>query len=299
MIMSISFFSILLFIILQFHHLDGLSPPEPKTPSVSVSNIFNLSRRDALWKLPLGATLTYTYGKLIYNALSVQDISYPPAHEERVQSTILRTLLEAPTSDKKLRVLEVGIGTDCRVLRRGLYNKAFEKLAEKGIQQVQLTGVDLKLPKEKIILEAQQRASVDNLQLDLNIIENSISSRLPYLNESFDAIVCCLTLCSVDDQIAALQEMKRLLRPDGGTLGYVEHVAVNEDEPYRFLEWQQKTLDPLQQALADNCHLHRYTERTISEVFDDTCFLHQERFLIGSMWPVSSQCCGVIQRRTM
>jgi len=296
-IMGLSLFTLFSSLLL-FHCSDGLSTHDPDTSS-SDGNLFSLSRRDAIWKVPLGATLTYGYGKLVYNALSVQDISYPAAHEERVQSTIYRTLLEAPVSDKMLRVLEVGIGADCRVLRRGLYNKAFDQLAKNGIQQVELTGVDLKLPKERIVQEAQERASVDNLQLDLNVINNSITTRLSFPNDSFDAIICCLTLCSVDDQPAALQEMKRLLRPDGGTLGFVEHVAVNEDEPYRFLEWQQKTLDPLQQALADNCHLHRYTERTISDVFDDATFLQRERFLVDSMWPVSSQCCGVIQRTTI
>jgi hypothetical protein len=102
-----------------------------------------------------------------------------------------------------------------------------------------------------------------------------------------------------------LQEMKRLLRPDGGTLGYVEHVAVDEQESYKFLEGQQKILDPLQQAVAHNCHLHRYTEQAIDTTFGSQQSgephrsserLQNERFIVDSMWPVSCQCCGVIQR---
>jgi hypothetical protein len=94
--------------------------------------------------------------------------------------------------------------------------------------------------------------------------------------------------------------MKRLLRP-GGTLGYVEHVAVEPDEPYRFLEWQQEVLNPLQQAVADNCHLHRYTPEAIQSVFTsaDSSSLQQERFLVDNMWPVSCQCCGVIQKNAV
>eukprot|EP00957_Ditylum_brightwellii_P030283 2293379-Ditylum_brightwellii.AAC.1 len=65
--------------------------------------------------------------------------------------------------------------------------------------------------------------------------------------------------------------MNRVLNSNGGTFGYVEHVAVRVDDDsknddsrprwsYEFLERQQQTLDPLQQAVADNCHLHRNTD---------------------------------------
>jgi asparagine synthetase A len=98
--------------------------------------------------------------------------------------------------------------------------------------------------------------------------------------------------------------MKRLIRPDGGTLGYVEHVAVDEEESAKFLEAQQKILDPLQQAVAHNCHLHRYTEQAIDTTFgfqagaphNSSERLQHERFIVDSMWPVSCQCCGVVQR---
>jgi hypothetical protein len=82
----------------------------------------------------------------------------------------------------------------------------------------------------------------------------------------------------------------------------VEHVAVVPEEPYRFLEWQQAFLDPLQQKLADNCHLHRYTDDTIAKIFRQTdsglgVHLQHERFLVDDMWPASCQCSGVIQLR--
>jgi SAM-dependent methyltransferase len=40
---------------------------------------------------------------------------------------------------------------------------------------------------------------------------------------SFDAAVCCLVLCSIPDQSAALQELYSALRP-GGELRFLEHV---------------------------------------------------------------------------
>ena len=123
-----------------------------------------------------------------------------------------------------------------------------------------------------------------------------------YSNE--DAITCSLVLCSVSDQGSALKEIKRVLNHNGGTFGYVEHMAVNlennEEKGLSFLELQQRALDPLQQAVAHNCHLHRDTDNVISSAFGvdgsgSAKVLETERFLIEDMWPVSCQCSGVVK----
>ena len=67
-----------------------------------------------------------------------------------------------------------------------------------------------------------------------------------------------------------------------------------------FLELQQRVLDPLQQAVAHNCHLHRQTDAVISSAFgvdasEQATLLDTERFLCKEMWPVSLQCCGVVK----
>jgi ubiquinone/menaquinone biosynthesis C-methylase UbiE len=51
---------------------------------------------------------------------------------------------------------------------------------------------------------------------------------LPFEDDSFDAAVSTLVLCSVDDQPRALRELRRVLRP-GGRLLFMEHVR--SDEP--------------------------------------------------------------------
>jgi SAM-dependent methyltransferase len=286
--------------------------PTSETPQ-SRSGLFN---RRQLLKLPLGIAGTYGYGRLVYNALSVRDIKYPETHERRVEATIRRSLLAAVpanssiSSNRPLRVLEIGIGTECRLLRRGLYNPAFRDLVHenKGIEQIDLTGVDIDLPDNNIVTGTRRQldkiGADESPRINLEVTGGSITDGLSFADGYFDSIVCCLVLCSVTDQIRALQEMKRLLRPDGGTLGYVEHVAVDEQESYKFLEGQQKILDPLQQAVAHNCHLHRYTEKAIDTTFGSQSGephksserLQHERFIVDSMWPVSCQCCGVIQR---
>jgi len=290
-----------------------------------------LSRRGWLWKAPLGAVGTYAYGRLLYNALSVSGFEYPVAHEERVASTLTAALTATAAAASRsnnnyssttrtastttpLRVLEVGIGTEARLIRRGLYDAAIHQLAKAGGGRgVELTGLDLRPPNAKVEREAQaklrQLGEQEGVDIRLETVRGSITSsqELPFADGHFDAVVCCLTLCSVDDPVVAVGEIQRLLRPDGGTLGYVEHVAVNDGGDYEeensrhgFLAWQQTVLDPLQQRLADNCHLHRSTQNTIGSVFGvergTARVLQHERFYVDAMWPVSCQSCGVVQR---
>jgi hypothetical protein len=62
-------------------------------------------------------------------------------------------------------------------------------------------------------------------------------------------------LCSVPDVAHALLEVARVVRP-GGRVALVEHVLAEEPGALRL---QQRLFDPLQQLLADGCHLGRDT----------------------------------------
>ena len=267
-----------------------------------------LSRRD-YWKLSIGVAGGISYGKLVGDTLHriSQGIERPLAHEQRVEAAITLALAESAVSvksDQPFRILEVGIGSDCRLLRRGLYSNGLEQLESRKMARVEVIGVDLARPSDDVLRKARtalfEQRSDDSMQVELDIISGDVTTGLLYPAGYFDSVICCLTLCSVTDQEAALEEIKRLIRPTGGTLGYVEHVAVDPEEPYRFLEWQQEFFDPLQQRLADNCHLHRYTDDTIAKIFHTTdsgsgVRLQHERFLVNDMWPASCQCSGVIQ----
>jgi SAM-dependent methyltransferase len=70
-----------------------------------------------------------------------------------------------------------------------------------------------------------------------------------------------LVLCSVTDVTQTLKEIKRILRP-GGIYIFIEHVAAEDGT---FLRLVQTVLDPLQQVVADGCHLTRHTGESILE----------------------------------
>lgn len=74
----------------------------------------------------------------------------------------------------------------------------------------------------------------------------------------FDAVVCSLVLCSVDDPENVVGQLYSLLRP-GGQLRYLEHVA-GIGTRARLQKFADATLWP---RIAGNCHSHRHTEETI------------------------------------
>lgn len=84
---------------------------------------------------------------------------------------------------------------------------------------------------------------------------DAAAEHLPFPDESFDAVVGTLVLCSVKDLDESLREVFRVLRP-GGTFGFIEHVGA-VDRPAR-LRWQRR-IEPIWRKLAGNCHLTRST----------------------------------------
>ncbi len=77
---------------------------------------------------------------------------------------------------------------------------------------------------------------------------------LPFADASFDAVVICLTLCSVEDPAAVLAEVRRVLRL-GGRLHFLEHVLSPDAGIAR---WQRR-LTPIQRVIGVGCHLDRDT----------------------------------------
>ena len=131
------------------------------------------------------------------------------------------------------RVLEVGVGSG---LNLPLYTGAVREVI----------GVD---PSEPLLDMARRRVSQAVVPIDL---QRGSATDLPLESESVDTVVMTWTLCSIPDPLAALREMRRVLKP-GGTMLFVEHGLSPEPGVAR---WQHR-LTPLWRRLAGGCHLDR------------------------------------------
>ena len=85
---------------------------------------------------------------------------------------------------------------------------------------------------------------------------------LPVATDSIDTVVSTMVLCTVPDPEAALDEIRRVLRPDGRLL-FCEHVRSDSNRRSR---WQERLAGPWK-AFADGCRCNQETlgmiERTL------------------------------------
>lgn len=112
---------------------------------------------------------------------------------------------------------------------------------------------------EPLLRERALRRARQN-EVPIEVVDGRAES-LPAADDSFDHAVCCLVLCSVRDQGAALAELRRVLRP-GGSVYFYEHVAAH-DRRRRLQELLDRT--GLWPHLAAGCHLARDTAAALTE----------------------------------
>jgi ubiquinone/menaquinone biosynthesis C-methylase UbiE len=130
-------------------------------------------------------------------------------------------------------VVEIGFGTG--------HNLPFLPPATKSLQAVEPSKVSVKLAEKR---RAHSSVPVEIVGLD--------GQCLPIEDDTADSVLCTWSLCTIPDPVAAVAEMRRVLRP-GGTLHFVEHGRAPDESVRR---WQQR-LDGIQQRIGGGCHLGR------------------------------------------
>jgi len=130
-------------------------------------------------------------------------------------------------------VLEVGVGSG---LNLRFYSRAVDRVC----------GIDLS---PKLLRLAHTRTA--NTLVPVSLLQAS-AEHVPFAGATFDAIVMTWTLCSIASPLAALMEMRRVLKP-GGDLLFVEHGLSPE---IRIARWQHR-LTPCWKRIGGGCHLDR------------------------------------------
>jgi ubiquinone/menaquinone biosynthesis C-methylase UbiE len=154
----------------------------------------------------------------------------------------LRSFRERIIPEARGVVLEVGVGS-------GL-NLPFYMA-----QVAEVRAVD---PSHELLTMA--RSKVASLPFGVTFYEQS-SHPLPFPDNSVDTAVITWSLCSIPDPSAALREVRRVLKPGGGTLLFVEHGL----SPDRRVQTWQNRLTPAWRKLAGGCHLNRDVTGLISD----------------------------------
>lgn len=131
------------------------------------------------------------------------------------------------------RVLEIGFG--------GGLNVRHYPAAVTGIGAVEPSDLGWSLSERR---RARSKVPIERIGLDGQAVEAE--------DASYDGALCTFTLCTIPDPLAALAEVRRVVRP-GGRLHFLEH-GVSDDE--RIRRWQRR-LDPWQARLVGGCHLTR------------------------------------------
>ncbi|CAE5963564.1 unnamed protein product [Arabidopsis arenosa] len=164
---------------------------------------------------------------------------------------------EKEISDYKMKLFDNLVGKAEKVLEIGIGTGPNFKYYT-AIPNLSVIGVD---PNAKMENYARKSAAEAGLKSEDFTFIHALGESIPLEDASVDAVVGTLVLCSVTDVTGTLNEIKRILRP-GGIYIFIEHVAAEDGT---FLRLVQNVLDPLQQVVADGCHLTRRTGESILE----------------------------------
>jgi ubiquinone/menaquinone biosynthesis C-methylase UbiE len=165
--------------------------------------------------------------------------------------------LFARVFDRLSQVLERELGEHRAELVAGLSGQVLEVGAGNGINfrrypssVDQVTALE---PEPYLRARAEQAAASAPVPVS---VRAGVADELEFEDQAFDAAVVCLVLCTVPNQVAALDELRRVVKP-GGELRFLEHVRSERAGKARVqVAFDSARVWP---TLAGGCHCSRDT----------------------------------------
>ena len=132
-------------------------------------------------------------------------------------------------------------------------------------------------------LRAKAAKIAATTEIPVGFLEAS-SEAIPLDDNMVDTVLVTYTLCTIPDVAHALQQMRRVLRPDGQLI-FCEHGQAPDPSVRR---WQNR-LDPIWERFSGGCHLNRPIDALIKTagfeiVALDTGYISAPKFATYNYW---------------
>jgi ubiquinone/menaquinone biosynthesis C-methylase UbiE len=141
------------------------------------------------------------------------------------------------------RVLEIGAGTGLNLPH---YTSEVEELI-------------LAEPDPHMAVQLREKLRSEPVAAGRVKVIEATAEELPYDDDSFDAVVSTLVLCTVEDQQRSLAEVRRVL-VEGGALLFIEHVRSHNRRLARFQDLVERPWG----WVAGGCHPNRATDQALA-----------------------------------
>ncbi len=196
-------------------------------------------------------------------------------YEERILPHLMNFACSASPNQKQRQkivpeaageILEIGFGS-------GLNVPYYDPSMVKKIWALE--------PSEGMRRKAQP--AVNGTDMDIEFIALP-GEQIPLDDDSVDTVLMTYTLCTIADTEAALQGMRRVLKPEGRLL-YCEHGKAPDDNVAR---WQNR-LNPAWSRIAGGCQMNRDIPALINESgfsikIDERMYIPGAKVLCYNYW---------------
>ncbi len=161
-------------------------------------------------------------------------------------------------------------------MRQGVVSQARGRVLEIGAG----TGLNLGYypPDAQLVLTEPEAPMAQRLEQRVRELGRTAEVRrepseaLPFPEDSFDAAVATLVLCTVPDPDATLAELRRILRP-GAPLLFLEHVRASDPRLAR----RQDRWQPIWRRVGHGCRCNRATLASIERAGFDVVEVRHDR----------------------